>query len=229
MISILIKKYICSFLLATIIQGFSTKLGIFTLWTGFPLINFLYTILANLLIIYITTFIYWEIFRVFENNKIKEYSELFPNLIKLHKDSIIPPGFILHWKIFSLRTFYALFLTGLAQSSFNFASSMSPFVAENFITFFTHIYYSFDIYLFINYDWKLDLPLHEVPWVADNEALAPPLPQNEIEILAEIKMKQDNALIEQKKTLIRGFFSINTAIWIGGIAFVEVLYMFLNS
>jgi hypothetical protein len=228
MLTIFLQKYLRSLLLATVIQGFSTKLGIFKIVNDFFFINLIYTIIVNILITLIATFFFWEIFRVFENYKIEQYCKTLPHLIKLHKDSIIPPGFMLHWKLFSLRTFYILTLTGFAEGGFILAQYMSPYVAENFITIFTHISYFMDIYLFFEYDWILKLPLQEIPRIIDEDFLSPPLPFEEVRVITDVKIQNYNALIEQKKTLIRGFFSIHTALFIGSIALCEAIYMFYN-
>lgn len=224
MIILLIKKYLCGFIFATIIKGFSTKIGIFEIVKGFFFINFLSTIIVNILITYIATFLFWEIFRIFENHKITKYCEIFPKLIKLHKNSIIPPGFMLHWKFFGIRTLYALLLTGFAEGSFLLAQYMSPFFTDNFIILFTNIYYIMDIYLFFYYDWMISF--NNFYYVSNEEYLAPPLPLDEIKRFAEEEVKLNNSFLEQKKTMIRGFFSIHTAIIIGGLATCEVLYIF---
>jgi hypothetical protein len=163
-----------------------------------------------------------EIFRIFENYKILKYCEIFPNLIKLHKNSIIPPGFMLHWKLFSLRTLYVLLFTSFSEGSFILAQHISPLTAENFITILTSIYLFIDIGLFLYYDW---IPFNDFinVRVNDEEFLAPPF--EEIKN-SEEEIKLNNSLLEQKKTMIRGFLSVHAAIIIGSLAIGEALYMF---
>lgn len=225
MLILIIKKSICSFLLATIIKSFSLKLGIFEITKGFFLINVLSTIIFNILITYIATFFFWEIFRIFENYKIIKYSEIFPNLIKLNKNSIIPPGFMLHWKLFSLRTLYVLLFTSFLEGSFLLAQNISPLVAENFITILTSLYFYIDIFLFLYYDWLN--PFNDFQKISDENFLSPPLPFENIQKNYEEEIKMNNALLEQKKTIIRGFLLIHAAIFvIGSLATCEAFYMF---
>ena len=144
MITFLILKYFCSFLLGSIIKSFSKKLGMFVLITGYTYLNLLYSLFVNLVITYFATLTYWEIFRIFENDKIIKFCRIFPKFISLQKDSIIPPGFMLHWRLLSLRMFYALLLTSIAESSFLLIQYLNPFMAFHFTTFFTYIYFTME-------------------------------------------------------------------------------------